>query len=125
MKATFPVGAVVDLTLDLNDVRVQVKGEVRISYPFLGIGIAFREICQNPVHLKQMIRSICPATSAVHPHEVETVTKHSSLPIIVNPAAALQALADYFEIHAVLSKEEFIRVLRISQGADDFHDNWK
>ncbi len=126
MKATFPVGAVVDLTLDLNDVRVQVKGEVRISYPFLGIGIAFREISpENQLNLKQMIRSICPATSAVHPHEVATVAKHSSLPIIVNPAAALQALADYFEVHAVLSKEEFVRVLRISQGADDFHDNWK
>jgi len=56
MKATFPVGALVDLTLDLNDVRVQVKGEVRISYPFLGIGIAFRDISpENQLHLKQMI----------------------------------------------------------------------
>jgi hypothetical protein len=126
MKATFPVGALVDLTLDLNDVRVQVKGEVRMSYPFLGIGIAFRDISpENQLHLKQMIRSICPATSAVPPHEVETPAKHSSLPIIVNPAAALQALADYFEMHAVLSKEEFFRVLRISQGSEDFHDNWK
>ena len=38
------------------------------------------------------------------------------MPIILNPAAALQALADFFEGHTLLSKDEFIRLLRKSQG---------
>src|ERR1700675_2278545 len=118
MKATFPVGAIVDLSLDLNDVRVQVKGEVRVSYPFLGIGIAFREVsAENQRRLQEMVRSISPAASIVHhTHELETVPEHTSLPIIVNPGAALQALADFFEAHSLLSKEEFVRTLRKSQG---------
>ena len=39
LKATFPVGAIIDLELELNGVRTQIKGEVRISYPFLGSGL--------------------------------------------------------------------------------------
>jgi hypothetical protein len=41
----------------------------------------------------------------------------------VNAPAALQALADFFETRALLTKEEFVRILRKSQGLDDFHDN--
>jgi hypothetical protein len=44
LMATFPVGAIVDLQLELNEIRAHVKGEVRVSYPCLGMGIAFREI---------------------------------------------------------------------------------
>ena len=47
LKATFPVGAILDLDLELNGVRAQVKGEVRVSYPFLGMGVAFREMTAN------------------------------------------------------------------------------
>jgi hypothetical protein len=38
------------------------------------------------------------------------------MPIILNPAAALQALTDFFDGHTLLSKDEFIRLLRKSQG---------
>jgi hypothetical protein len=38
------------------------------------------------------------------------------MPIILNPAAALQALAELFETHTVMSQVEFIRLLRKSQG---------
>jgi hypothetical protein len=38
------------------------------------------------------------------------------VPIILNPGAALQAMADYFEKHAMLNKEEFVHLLRRSQG---------
>ena len=38
------MGAIVDLELELNGVRAEVKGEVRVSYPFLGMGVAFRDM---------------------------------------------------------------------------------
>jgi len=128
LMATFPVGANVDLELELNGIRADVKGEVRVSYPCLGIGIAFREISdENRVRLLEMLRSLNPTD---HPeiaalseaHSVSTSTP-AALPIIVNAAAALQALADFFENRALLTKEEFVRILRKSQGLDDFHDN--
>ena len=126
LMATFPVGANVHVELELNGIRAQVKGEVRVSYPCLGIGIAFREISDdNRLRLLEMLRSLTPAD---HPAPVSeasspTTTTSVSLPIIVNAPAALQAVAEFFETHAVLTKEEFVRVLRNSQGLDDFHDN--
>jgi PilZ domain len=128
LMSTFPVGANVDLELELNGIRADVKGEVRVSYPCLGIGIAFREISdENRMRLLQMLRSLSPTdhpeTAAVsEAHSVSTSTP-AALPIIVNAAAALQALADFFETRAQLTKEEFVRILRKSQGLDDFHDN--
>jgi hypothetical protein len=119
MKATFPVGAMVDLSLELNGLRAQVKGEVRVSYPFLGIGIAFREAtAENQLGLQQMVRSLIPPTAKVHEaYSVEPVAEPTSLPIIVNAGAALQALADYFEVYSALTKGEFVRILQKSQGA--------
>jgi hypothetical protein len=53
---------------------------------------------------------------------VSTVTP-LALPIIINPAAALQVLAEFFETHPNLTKEDFVRLLRKSQGLDELHDN--
>jgi len=124
--ATFPVGANVDLDLELNGIRADVKGEVRVSYPCLGIGIAFREISdENRVRLLEMLRSLSPVDHPGTPavSEAPSLSTSASLPIIVNAGAALQALADFFETRAQLTKEEFVRILRKSQGLDDFHDN--
>jgi hypothetical protein len=38
-----------------------------------------------------------------------------SVPLITNPAAALQGIADFFESHSILSKNEFLQVIRKSQ----------
>jgi hypothetical protein len=128
LMATFPVGAIVDLELELNGIQADVKGEVRVSYPCLGIGIAFREISdENRVRLLQMLRSVSPTdhpeAAAVSEAPSVSTSAPVSLPIIVNAAAALQALADFFETRALLTKEEFVHILRKSQGLDDFHDN--
>lgn len=118
LKATFPAGAIIDLELELNGVRAQAKGEVRVSYPFLGMGVAFRDLTtENRMQIQAMIESILPAAlkrSVVA--EPETAVHPASMPIILTPAAALQALADFFDGHTLLSKDEFIRLLRKSQG---------
>jgi len=118
LKATFPAGAIIDLELELNGVRAQVKGEVRVSYPFLGMGVAFRDLTtENRMQIQAMIDSILPAPLRRSVGtEPETAVHPASMPIILNPAAALQALADFFEGQTLLSKDEFIRLLRKSQG---------
>lgn len=117
LKATFPVGALIDMELELNGMRAQVTGEVRVSYPFLGMGVAFRN--QNPESRQQvaeMVDSLRPSARRVVAQETASNVASASLPIILNPGAALQALADYFEKNALLSKEEFFQLLRRSQG---------
>jgi hypothetical protein len=117
--ATYPVGATVDMVIRLNGVRAHVRGEVRVSYPCLGMGIAFREVTEEDrIHLHEMVRSLRPAAPLVHDTPAaEVIAAPDSLPNIVNVGAALQALVDFFEMYPLLSQEEFVRVLRKSQGA--------
>src|SRR6266436_4744551 len=62
MTATYPVGAVVNLGLGLNGLHVNVKGEVRVGHPFLGIGVAFRDVSdESDARLREMVRSLLPA----------------------------------------------------------------
>jgi hypothetical protein len=119
MTATYPVGATVDMGLEMNGVRAQVRGEVRVSYPCLGMGIAFRDVSEeNRIRLHEMVRTLLPAVpSPQGAHPVAVSATSTALPIIVNVGAALQALVDFFEKHALLSKEEFVQVLRKSQGS--------
>jgi hypothetical protein len=114
-KATFPAGALIDMELELNGIRAQVTGEVRASYPFLGMGVAFRNLNpENRQQLAAMNESLRPSVQRVVARETMSSTAPVWLPIILNPGAALQALADYFEKHAMLGKEEFVHLLRRS-----------
>ena len=127
MTATYPVGGIVDMVLELNGIRAHVKGEVRVSYPCLGMGVAFRDVSQeDQAKLAAMVCSVMPGTDRRQTDNAEKESSSSaSLPVITNAAAAVQALARFFEAHTILSKEEFVRVLRKSQGGDEFQDHWR
>jgi hypothetical protein len=117
LKATFPVGAMLQLELELNGMRAHIKGEVRVSYPFLGMGVAFREMTtEQHMLIEAMLESVRPAPLRAPQPVPDNPVHPVSMPIILNPAAALQALADFFDGHALLSKDEFIHLLRKSQG---------
>jgi PilZ domain-containing protein len=64
-QATYPAGTLLHMKLESNVIRVEIKGKVRISYPYLGMGIAFEEISEeNANHLKQLLASLSvPASS--------------------------------------------------------------
>lgn len=117
MTATFPVGAMVELGLELSGLRAEVRGEVRVCYPFLGIGIAFREVSdENRLRLQEMVRSLLPTarlgiSGAVASGAVNT----PGSPVVVNPAAALRAVVEFFEARQRLTKDEFLQLLRKSQ----------
>ena len=116
MTATFPVGALVDMMLELSGVRVNVKGEVRVSYPFLGIGVAFREVTAEAERtLQSMVVSLISAERVSASAAPTAVPVPISIPVIASPAAALQAIADFFEAHTMLSKHEFLQLIRKSQ----------
>jgi len=117
MTATFPVGAMVDLVLGLNGFRVSVKGEVRVSYPFLGIGVAFRDISpENERDLKAMVSSLMAAQNPAS--SIAATQPAKGQPFIVaiaTPEVALQTVVDFFQSHSVLTRDEFLQVIRKSQ----------
>ena len=116
MTATFPVGSRVDLLLELSGCRVEVKGEVRVSYPFLGIGVAFRDVPpENARTLQSMVATLLAQQRTASNSPGARNPSPFPTPLIANPAAALQAVADFFEGHSSLSKTEFLQLIRKNQ----------
>jgi len=126
-QATYPVGTVLHLKLEANGVRVDNKGTVRVSYPYLGMGIAFTEVSEETrEHMKEMMGSLSRPT-AITGLGIEDLEIVSSLPArelphtlpkIADHAAALQALAKFFDSRQMLTREDFLRILRKSQSTD-------
>jgi hypothetical protein len=55
----YPVGAVLTMKIDAQNFRIQVQAEVRVSYPHLGMGLAFTQMAeQDRTRLKEMLRTI-------------------------------------------------------------------
>ena len=120
-QATYPVGTVLRMKLDANGRRVEVTGNVRVSYPYLGMGIAFVEITEeNQERLKELVQSLARPSVIVGPGIASTLPalgKLEGLPTITDPPAALQALVDFFEGRQLLMREDFLRIVRQSQRA--------
>jgi hypothetical protein len=110
MTATFPVGTIVQLTLELGGNRVETKGEVRATYPFLGMGIVFRELSsQNRLRLGDMVLMAA--------REVRLVVQHAAdsqpswvMPEVSDPKRVMDALGNFFLRKGSLSREEFSRI---------------
>ena len=118
-QATYPVGTTLYLKLEAGGVRVETKGIVRVSYPYLGMGIAFADMTEEwSGRLKQMLAAIAPASTIVGP--VITMAQPSCGPLgsmsaITDPAAAIQALEEFFQAHHMLTRDDFLALLSKSQ----------
>lgn len=122
VTATFPLGSRLLLSLELGGLRAEMNGEVRISYPFLGMGIAFREMSEeNRRRLAEMVRSLAFGIRPKLPPSGETGAASSARPTAPEPPSdprrALEAIVDFFEKRELLTREEFYRLLRDSQTA--------
>jgi hypothetical protein len=112
--ATYPVGSMLALTMEVNGVRVETRGEVRVTYPNLGMGIFFTTMAdEERERLHALIRSLSRLSviAGGGASRVSTATPSG----VTNPAAAVQAIANFFEDRQILSRDEFFRVLRKSQ----------
>lgn len=115
---TYPVGTAVHLKLDANGIQVRTKSTVRVTYAGLGMGFAFTEISEeDSKHLRELVRVVW-RPSIVRPGMAVPVAAgaRDSVPVITDPAAALQALIEFFDNRHMLMREEFLRILRKSQG---------
>jgi hypothetical protein len=118
-QATYPAGTLLHMKMEVNGVRFETKGKVRISYPYLGMGIAFEEMSDdNLARLKQLLGSLSrpavimgPGANAPHP----TTGPMEELPAVTNPDAAVRALIEFFEMHQVLMRDDFLKLMKRSQ----------
>jgi hypothetical protein len=119
-QATYPVGTELELKLEVTGHRVETKGTVRVSYPYLGMGIAFVDLSEeNREGLRQLLASIIRPHIIMGPGIASTLPsggQPQGLPVITNPQAALQALFDFYRDRQMLMRDDFLRVLRNSQA---------
>jgi len=119
-QATYPAGTALHMKLDANGVRVETRAIVRVTYPYLGMGISFEEMSEENVdRLKQLLTTLSrpsvimgPGVTSAHP----SAGPMDSLPEITKPEAALRALIEFFEGHQVLMRDDFLRLVKKSQG---------
>jgi hypothetical protein len=118
-QATYPADTVLNMKLEANGYRIETKGRVRVSYPYLGMGIAFEEMSEeNLSQLKRMLATLSHPAMIMGPGIASSLPATSPLeavPLITNPQAAIQAITEFFESHQILMRDDFLKVLKNSQ----------
>ncbi len=112
MNTTFPVGTKVDLVLKSFGIRIETRGEVRASYPFLGMGICFAEI--QPVqqlHLKDLLTALAGRSAVSGGISSEEKSVNDALRS-ADPRAFLDEITEFFRKNQLLSRNEFHQIAK-------------
>jgi hypothetical protein len=116
MTATFPVGAMVDLVLEIEWPAGEREGrsarELSVPGNRRRLSRCYpRERAHLAVNGRQSLGAAANCLRLTWHRESYPI----STPLIANPAAALEAAADFFEGHSSLSKSEFLQLIRKNQ----------
>ena len=122
-QATYPPGTILHMKLEANGITVEAKGNVRVSYPYLGMGIAFEGMSEeNQARHRRLLATISRPCVVMGPGIASSIpsiaTPLDGIPVIANPQAAIQALVEFFESRQMLMREDFLRLLRKSQSPE-------
>jgi PilZ domain len=119
--STYPVGTILKIKLNARGCQVLAAGNVRVSYPGLGMGIAFTKMEEaDRSSLRDLLGVVAGktmdqgASSPPSPASASAVTMALALP---DPSAAIRILVEYFQSRQVLGRDEFVRLVRKSQLA--------
>ncbi len=118
-QATYPAGTKLHLRLEANGERVEAKGTVAVNYPYLAMGIAFEGMSDDDkAHLKRLLATLSHHCLVMGPVIASSLPANGPLevlPLVSDPAAAIQALVEFFEARQLLIREDFLRILKKSQ----------
>ena len=117
MTSTFPAGTDVDLGMEVHDIRVRARGRICVSYPFLGMGIAFTEIAhEQEANLEQLLSTLAehrgPPIADPGLSEEDGVREAVAA---AAPNALLDEIVRFFAVNRLLSREEFIRIAKLAR----------
>jgi hypothetical protein len=119
-QATYPAGTSLHMKMTLNGKRFEAQGIVRVSYPYLGMGIAFVEMSEeNRERLNILLHSGSYARVVVGSGEttiVSTGADSGAKPTISNPDAVVQALAEFFQTQHLLTREDFVKIVAANRS---------
>ena len=109
MQATFPRDTVMNMVIEVNGIRTRVKGLVHVSYPFLGMGIAFTEITteESPL-LEELLLTLAGGFAAPILTHPETAVTSS---VLKDPLLIVQKLTAFYQVNSVLTREQFNEII--------------
>jgi hypothetical protein len=111
MQATFPVHTNVRLVLKSFGIRIQARGTVRTSYPFLGMGVSYFGIEPGEqLHLRQLI-DVLTGRSAVS----NGVSEENGVKGVLGSTEAIaffDEMAEFFRKNDLLSRDEFHQIAK-------------
>jgi hypothetical protein len=120
-QATFPAGTVLNLKLEANGIRVETRGNVRVNYPYLGMGVAFVGMTEENIgRLRRILASAsrgCVVERMDVGSRVAGEKAASGTPAIAEAAAVIRELMEFFENHETLGREDFMQMLYGGQSA--------
>jgi len=118
-SATFRIGTLVALKIDVNGFRVESRGEVRVAYPNLGMGIFFTTMSdEDRERLRELLKSLSQPSVILGSgisSPAPKISRAEALATIKDPQAVVLGVVSFFEDRQVLSREEFFRILRKNQ----------
>ncbi len=117
-QATYPVGTVLQLKLEAKGFRIESKGTVRVSYPYLGMGIAFTDMSsESEAKMKELLASLSRPSMIMGPGIASTMPARGplELPPITKPEAVVEALVEFFRSRQMLMHDDFVRIVHQSQ----------
>jgi hypothetical protein len=122
MQATSPLNTAVTLMIEVNGLRLHLKGAVKTSYPMQGMGIAFTEIPDTDLpQLEEIIRQLASEPSDT-PEPEPRPSGGPDLLMIFDASVALNAVANFFQSRSMLTREEFKELVGTSQNRNGARD---
>jgi hypothetical protein len=107
LAATLPIRTPVNMLLDVKGVHLEVKGTVRTSYPLVGMGIEFTGVTDRErLGLEEILRRLEGDFA-----QPELPAAVSPTLLIVDAAAALNAVASFFQHSQSLTREQFAELM--------------
>lgn len=111
--APYGVESFISLKLEVDGLRVEAAGEVRTSFPGVGMGVFFTRMSEpDRARLRALVKSFSQASVAIGAARTQSSPKPDASRAITNPHAVLQALVTFFEDRQTLGREEFLSILR-------------
>ncbi len=119
-QATYPPGTALELKLEANGFRVETRGVVRVTYPYPGMRISFEVMAEeNIARLRQLVTGLSNRGVAMGGRGLASAgagNPMADIPVISDPASAMQALIEFFGSRQALLRGDFVRIVTGSQG---------
>jgi hypothetical protein len=111
MPATFPVDTRVILKMNSLGISVSTPGTIRVAYPFLGMGVCFRDTEPGQQRaLEQLLRALAGEKAILNLPEEQPGTP--DIVASADPQLFIEALADFFKKNGSLSRDQFYQIAK-------------